>query len=195
MEYHGDRWPLRNPCVECGATVGRIATKGGQDRVFCICGKHQYNAPKTETGREPRTVTTVHNGISPRQRARVLMRATGRCEICGARKDLHVGHLLSVEAGLRIGMTEAVLNADENLAAMCDECNLGIGKEPVPLRLAVAIVMNRNEGDHANLPDLRPRSCENPPLPEQGPDRPGDSLPDGPPDELASPRLPDPRRT
>ncbi len=140
----GERHELRKPCVRCGCTWGRITTKNGQDCVFCGgCGKFLYNAPKTETGRKPRTVTTIHNGITPRQRARVLNRATGRCEMCGCRRELSVGHLLSVDAGVKLGMTEAVLNDDENLSAMCAECNLGIGREPVPLRLMCAILLAR----------------------------------------------------
>jgi hypothetical protein len=109
--------------------------------VFCDCGLFQYNAPRVETGRAVRSVTTVHNGIGPKQRARVLMRDGNACAICHASdKPLHVGHLLSVEVGLECGLTEVELNDDENLAAMCDECNLGLSDRPVPLRLAVAIL-------------------------------------------------------
>ncbi len=139
---------LRAPC-KCGGTSGKIETKGGQDCVYCLaCGKFQYNAPRVETGRAQRTVTTVHNGIKPNQRSRVLNRASGRCEICGYKPDgtertLHVGHLLSVKDGMAQGMTEAELNNDENLAAMCDECNLGLGDETVPARLVVGIIRAR----------------------------------------------------
>lgn len=135
---------MRARCRYCGATEGRIETRNGQDCVYCLaCGKHQYNAPKTETGRAERTVTTIHNGIKPKQRARIIERATGRCELCGARGNLHVGHLVSVKDALRLELTDAEINSDENLAAMCDECNLGIGENPVPLRLAIAMVMAR----------------------------------------------------
>lgn len=142
---------LRRSCAACNGTEGRIETKNGQDCVYCAtCGRWQYNAPKTETGREVRTVTTVHEGIKPKQRARILLRASGRCELCGkSDSPLHVGHLLSVKHGLMQGLTELELNDDENLAAFCDECNLGLGDEPVPLRLAIAITMAR----------LRLRSC------------------------------------
>lgn len=112
--------------------------------MFCNgCDKYLYCAPRTETGRAKRTVTTVHNGIKPKQRARILERATGRCELCGCRKDLHVGHIISVESGLKMGLTEVHINDDENLVAMCSECNLGIGKDPIPLRLAVSMLMAR----------------------------------------------------
>ncbi len=139
-----DRHKLRDPC-RCGSEWGRIVTRNGQDCVFCLCGKFRYNAPKTETGRKTRSISTVHEAIKPNQRARILFRATGRCEMCGNRRDLHVGHLISVDAGLKLGMTEAVINSDDNLSAMCPECNLGIGKYPVPLRLAIAMVMARVE--------------------------------------------------
>jgi len=135
---------MRKPCGRCGNAAGHIETRNGQDCVFCSeCDQYQYNAPKTETGRKQRTITTVHNGIKPKQRARILLRATGRCELCGGANNLHVGHLVSVDAGLKLDMTEAQLNDDENLCCLCDECNLGISSEPVPLRLAVAMVLSR----------------------------------------------------
>lgn len=136
---------MRAPCrYGCGDTTGYIVTKNGQDCVYCsACNRHQYNAPKTETGRAPRTVTTVHNGIKPSLRARIIERATGKCEMCGSRKNLHVGHLISVDAGIQWGMTDGEINSTENLICICDECNLGIGNEPVPLRFAVAMVMTR----------------------------------------------------
>ncbi len=108
------------------------------------CGKWQYNAPRVETGRAVRSVTTVHKDLKPKARANVLLRSTGHCELCGASGvPLHVGHLLSVKDGLDRGLTEVELNGEENLAAMCEECNLGLGKQTVPLRLVVAIVLAR----------------------------------------------------
>ena len=63
---------LRRPC-DCGHTQGEIRTNNGQDTLWCIqCGKYQYNAPKTETGRSPRTVKTVHDAISGKARLFVL---------------------------------------------------------------------------------------------------------------------------
>lgn len=143
--------PLRSPCTYCGGSDGRIITVNGQDTVRCAdCDRYQYNAPKTETGRKPRTVQTVHDGITAKLRARVLLRENGQCAICGSRHNLHVGHMLSVADGLTEGLTEAVLNSMDNLAAMCAACNLGMGDEPVPLRLAVAIVRRRAARRTAN---------------------------------------------
>jgi hypothetical protein len=137
-------YQMRAPCRVCKGTTGRIETKNGQDCVLCGgCDRFQYNAPKTETGRAPRTVTTVHNGIKPGQRARVLERDNGRCVLCGGKIDLHVGHLLSVNEGLKQGLTDQQINDDENLAAMCAECNLGYSERPVSLRLLIAVLMAR----------------------------------------------------
>lgn len=137
--------PLRKSCSGCNGATGRIETRNGQDCVYCAtCGKWQYNAPKTETGREVRTVSTVHEALKPKQRARILLRANSRCELCGkADAVLHVGHLISVKHGLMQGLTELEINDDENLCCLCDECNLGLGEEPVSLRFAVALVMAR----------------------------------------------------
>jgi hypothetical protein len=137
---------MRKAC-SCGSITGRIETRGGQDCVFCIrCGRFQYNAPKTETGREVRTVTTVHNGIKPKQRARVLQAANGRCELCGKSADeatLHVGHIISVDEGMKAGFSDQEINDDDNLLSLCDECNLGIGSEPIVLRFAIRVYSAR----------------------------------------------------
>lgn len=147
---------MSRPCPTCGGVEGRIRPTNGQNVVDCIgCGrKGVYNAGKVETGQRVRSVSTVHAAITPKKRARVLERATGRCELCGRNGDgavLHVGHLLSVDRGVAEGLTEIELNAEENLCAMCEECNLGIGRDVVPLRLAIAIAMARlrrkNEAD------------------------------------------------
>lgn len=139
---------MRAPCKFCGFAEGRIETKNGQDCVYCAsCGRHNYNAPKTETGRAVRTVSTVHEAITTGKRARILLRSNGRCEICGRKPNgedgLHVGHLLSVKRGMEAGLSDTEINGEENLAAMCGECNLGIGDLPIPLRLAISIVKAR----------------------------------------------------
>lgn len=139
---------MREPCKRCFNTDGIVTQKSGQDVVRCKkCETHCYNAPRTETGREKRSVSTVHEAIKPRSRAAVLERATGRCELCGARptaeRGLHVGHLISVDHGLEHGLTDAEINSEENLCALCAECNLGMGKRSLPLRLAVAMVLVR----------------------------------------------------
>ena len=136
---------MRSACKACGEVNGAIRPRGGQDCVFCVCGRWQYNAPKTETGRETRSISTVHERIKPNQRVRILLRANGRCELCGARGGevhLHVGHICSVEAAFQ-SMTDAEINDDENLIAACEECNLGIGSSPMPARFLMLIVKER----------------------------------------------------
>lgn len=159
-DYH-----LRKPCPRCSGLTGRIETRGGQDCVFCTgCGKFQYNAPKTETGRKPRSVSTVHEAIKPKQRTRILVRAHGKCELCGSRGDLHVGHIISVDSGLKQGMAEAQLNDDENLLAMCPECNLGLGSEPLPMWLLMGILRARldetNETEQHPLGTAEPETVD-----------------------------------
>ena len=140
---------MRQPCPHCECPYGRVETRNGQACVYCSnpgCGKWVYNAPRTETGERQRSVTTVHNGIKPKTRARVLLRANSRCEFCGIGAEatvLHVGHLISVLDGLREGLSEDQINHQENLAAMCEECNLGLGDNSTPLRMMLRVVALR----------------------------------------------------
>lgn len=105
---------------------------------------HCYNAPRTETGRAVRSVTTVHKQIKPSLRAKILQRDNHRCVLCHSIGiPLHVGHIVSVEAGMATGLTDAEINDEENLIAQCEECNLGQGAQPIPLRTAIAILRAR----------------------------------------------------
>lgn len=56
---------------------------------------------------------------------------------------MHAGHLLSVKDAMTLGVPEVEINNDENLATLCDECNLGLGSETVPLRLVARILVAR----------------------------------------------------
>lgn len=134
---------MRAPC-RCGCTRGRLVEKSGQDTVRCLaCDSFCYNAPRVETGREVRRVKTREE-IKPSKRAEILLRDGHRCVLCHTADGiLHVGHIISVDAGTRCGMTEDEVHDDENLAAMCEACNLGIGSQPLPLRTAIAIVRAR----------------------------------------------------
>lgn len=158
VNLDGTEHPLRSPCKRCGGTDGVIRPKGGQDIVRCVtCDTYQYCAPKVETGREVRSVSTVHEAISTKLRARIILRDNGSCALCHATdKPLHVGHLVSVKKGLSQGLTEMQLNSDENLAAMCEECNLGLSSDPVPLWICISILRARmrNEGNDA-IPEVK----------------------------------------
>lgn len=144
MEIDRERFEMRAPCPKCDGTLGRIVEKNGQDTVRCIgCNHYCYCAPRVETGRARRSVSTVHKAIKPGQRARILNRAGAKCEVCGARGNLHVGHIVSVDVGLNFGLTELELNDDENLLCLCEECNLGMGSEPMPMRVAIVVLRAR----------------------------------------------------
>lgn len=138
---------MRAPCkYGCDCTLGNFTTTNGQDVVRCCnCGKAQYNAPKTETGRAVRSVSTTHAALRPKMKVAILERANGRCEMCGngpPKSNLHVGHIISVKLGMD-DMTDAELNDEENLVCLCDECNLGMGDEPLPLRFMMKLVRAR----------------------------------------------------
>jgi 5-methylcytosine-specific restriction endonuclease McrA len=144
MNIDRDNFTMRAPCSRCGGGLGRIEERSGQDCVFCLgCGKHSYNAPRGETGRPVRHVKTREN-VKPGKRAAILLRDGAACVLCRAADEhMHVGHIISVDAGLLAGMTQDELDDEENLAVMCEACNLGIGSQPLPLRTAIAIVRAR----------------------------------------------------
>lgn len=135
---------MRQPCLQCGAPEGEIRPVGGQNVVWCAgCGKHAgYNAPKSETG-EARTSLKTRPGQSGSQRGRIILRATARCELCGAGGHLDVGHLLSRADFPESGMTEAEEESDENKCAMCKECNSNLNRLSINARLYVALLRRR----------------------------------------------------
>jgi len=139
-----EQFTMRKPC-KCGSMLGRIREVNGQDTVRCIaCETYCYCAPRTETGRAQRSVTTVHNGIKPKLRSRIIERDGNRCQWCKADdRPLHVGHIVSVDAGFAAGLTDDEINDEENLVAQCEECNLGQGALPMPLRNAIVILRAR----------------------------------------------------
>lgn len=140
------RYPLREPCRYCGCHLGSVSRKSGQDVVRCQgCGRHLYNAPRTETGL-PRDSLSTRPEIKPKKRARILQRDCHRCIYCGVSAldtELVIGHLLSVNDAAALGLSDADTYDDENLATMCAECNSGIGRESVAARLIAALVKHR----------------------------------------------------
>lgn len=142
---------MREKCKTCAEDdittwAGQVETKNGQDVVRCAwCKSWAYNQPRAESGRDIRTIRTRPD-IKPAQRARVLDRDSHRCVSCGAVGDLHVGHLISVAQGRNAGLSDEELYDDDNLAAMCPECNLGFGDQTFSLRMLVTILRIRREG-------------------------------------------------
>jgi 5-methylcytosine-specific restriction endonuclease McrA len=135
---------MREPCKYCNHPEGRIEIRNGQDCVFCLkCGKHNYNAPKTETGRDVRSLRTRPD-VKPNQRARILDRDAGQCIICHTTdRQLDLGHLVSVVDAKRLGWSENLIYDDENLATMCAPCNSGYSAVSINPRIFAALVVSR----------------------------------------------------
>lgn len=132
-------------CKRCNGTEGITELGGVHVKLVCKqCGAYQRFLSKADAGLERRSLQTTHEAIKPKMRAHVIMRATARCELCGKTGcQLTVGHLLSVKDGHSQGLEDDIINGAENLAAMCEECNVGMSSESVPLRLAAALLRSR----------------------------------------------------
>lgn len=144
-EDQGTTHRMRSPCRWCGETErGFLRPSNGQNVVRCAeCGRACYNAPRHETGDKPRSLASRPD-IKPSRRARILERDNHTCVGCHrADRPLVVAHLLSVDEGRALGATEAELFHDENLAAMCEECNAGLGHWTVSLRLVHQVLRAR----------------------------------------------------
>lgn len=137
---------MRRPCLGCASLKGEIRPTNGQKCVFCAdCGRFCYNAPLLEIGESPRSVRSRPD-IKPSQKARIFDRDGTACVICH-RDDvpLHVGHLLSVDDGKKFDVPDDEIWNDENMAVVCEECNLGFSKFTYGLRLIARILHIRCE--------------------------------------------------
>jgi len=131
-------------CPQCGSVKAFVTETSGQNVVRCNgCEKHLYNASRTSLGEKPRTLATTHAAIKPKQRMRIIERASGRCETCGSRSLVQVGHIVSVADGHKLNLTDDIINSDENLICQCAECNSGQGGGTMPLRMYCAILKAR----------------------------------------------------
>ena len=141
-----DEYLMRDACKRCGEKRGYVEFKNGQDVVYCLaCDAYAYCAPRSETGKPQRRVRTRPD-IKPSQKVRVLLRDGGRCVICYADdKPLHVGHLIGLDEGRQVGATDEELFDDENLAAMCEECNLGLGSEQLSIVALLRVLRIRRK--------------------------------------------------
>lgn len=72
------------------------------------------------------------------------MRDKRTCFGC-CRRDVRVeiGHIISVHQGRAHGLSDAELFHDENLVAMCPECNSGQSSETLPLPFLVVALRVR----------------------------------------------------
>ena len=140
------RRPHRLRAEHCGQWHGWLATVNGQDTVRCAaCDTHLYNAPRHETGREPRRRRTRED-ITTGTRLRVLERDGWACIVCH-RSDvpLDVGHLLSVAEAVEQGLGPEHYNDPGNLAAVCTACNSGQGRISAPPWLIPALLRARSQ--------------------------------------------------
>tara|TARA_R100001594_G_scaffold102547_2_gene137281 strand:- start:566 stop:1126 length:561 start_codon:yes stop_codon:yes gene_type:complete len=146
---------MRKPCKygctdidEMPNTFGARVDTNGQATIWCVeCGRHQYNAPKTELGEDQRHIKTRDN-IKLSTRIRIFMRANGMCELCGAADViLHVSHILSVDDSLGTDITPEEVNHDDNLACLCEACNIGMGKLSFNPRLYLRLLRKRMMND------------------------------------------------
>jgi hypothetical protein len=120
-----DAYVMREPCRLCGSWLGKLKTKGGQDCIYCECGRHNYNAPKVETGRAVRRLSERPD-IKPSRKWRILDTHGHRCVACGEHeKHLQIAHLISREDADRHGFLDEIIDSDLNLVPMCAECNSG----------------------------------------------------------------------
>ena len=133
------------PCSKCGCEWVKIVEKSGHQTAWCeSCQSFVMNVPKSWLGLKARSLKTTHEAITGATRKEVLMRSGGRCELCGRRgEQLQIGHLVSVEAGHRHGLTDAEINHPENLCGLCAECNSNIRSDVVPLRIAIVMIRDR----------------------------------------------------
>jgi len=77
--------------------------------------------------------------------------------ICGKKdSELHVDHAISVKDGHAAQLSDEILNSDENLLALCAECNLGKGNHVLPLRILIAALIARTKAteseDESEIP-------------------------------------------
>jgi hypothetical protein len=136
-----DHHRMRAACPDCGNTDGMIMTVSGQDTVRCArCDRFCYNAPRAETGR-PRRSLRSRPQVSPSQRQRILVRDKRTCFVCSRHEGrIDIGHIISVHEGRAYGLSDAELFHDDNLVAMCAECNAGQRSDTLPLPFLIVVL-------------------------------------------------------
>jgi hypothetical protein len=150
-------------CRSCGSDIATVRPSGQHLGAWCaVCRAFSYNLPRVEVGLATRPVSDVRPRLPARRRAQILARDNGRCVLCGrsAAEDvqLTVGHLVSVKDGQRLGVDEALIWDDLNLAAMCDTCQLGLSDQSVPVVVFLALALLRAQ--RARRDDLWPAPDE-----------------------------------
>lgn len=144
---------MRQPCSKCEGVDGIICTVSGQDVVRCsACNAYCYNAPRRETGRPVRSLRSRPQ-IRPSQRNRIFERDRRTCFKCGrSDRALEIGHIITVREGRELGLSDSELFHDDNLVALCAECNSGQGSATMPLPFVLAVM--RTMGREVPMPFL-----------------------------------------
>lgn len=146
-------YQMREPCPYClkegtANMNGTMTTSNGQDVVRCNnCGRHCYNAPRSETGKPQRKIKSRED-LSFGQRERILERDGARCVLCGREPQAHnviivIAHAISVHEGKQLGVSDDALNDDANLFAACEECNAGMGSRSLEPKIMARLVVAR----------------------------------------------------
>ena len=80
----------------------------------------------------PSPVPTHAPENQPQPTWRIILRDGCACVLCHTREDLVIGHAVSVRDGYADGLTNKLLYSDNNLVAICTECNSGQGGDSIP---------------------------------------------------------------
>lgn len=130
-----ETYVMREACKNCGCVDGYIDHRNGQACIFCsLCGKYQYNAPKHERGLAPTPLR--QDGIKSSVRHEVKVRANFRCEGCGSlptEKRMDIGHRVLEKDWREAGLPPLLVRDFDNLAWLCDDCNLGQSSKSIPI--------------------------------------------------------------
>jgi 5-methylcytosine-specific restriction endonuclease McrA len=162
----------RQPCPKCNSTDALRSDRNGQAVVRCRnCHAFLYNAPKVETGERPRTVQAVRPDVKPKVQQAVFERDGQACVLCH-RDDvpLTIGHVVSIKDAEELGEVGPWLSGSENLVAMCEACNSGLGGRSLLPTTYARIVVRLLRVHEATRPESSPpmRNAPQPSVVSQG---------------------------
>jgi len=148
-------WSLSKPCSRCSEPVAGYLIRTPPPhagKLFCgNCALFQQWVSKKDLGEPRRSLTPRGECIGPKQRDQILARDGYRCMLCGAAPPavlLHAGHILSHKDGDVLGLSEQQIDSNDNLMAMCERCNAGLGPRSLTPWLYVALLERRPDDLH-----------------------------------------------
>ena len=129
-------------CPHCGYETGYTERSDEHDHVglYCSrCGRWLKWISKRDAGVTRRSMSE-RTGLTPSLRFRILQRDGFRCVLCGDGQPeavrLVIGHIISVNDGLKAGIPDEALNHEDNLCVLCENCNAGMGRRSFPMSRA-----------------------------------------------------------